>query len=161
MTHIGVGEACCGFQWGAPSANVATLCHPLGSCVAPDVEHVIVCTSHWLYPICHEPIGGCVECTWWSYFIFQLHIIHEPNWPEQLQMAWLRQWDIVARIPSPFERGYGQLNCGEPGYNYFVHKGGSHPMCVDSLNCTCAECVQSLCWWPLSGHLFGGWKVVD
>ena len=58
-------------------------------------------------------------------------------------MAWLHQWDIVAGIPSPPERGYGQLNCGELGYNFVVHKGGSRPMCVDALNCTCTECVQS------------------
>jgi hypothetical protein len=58
-------------------------------------------------------------------------------------MAWLCQWDIVAGIPSPLERGCGWLSYGELGCSYVVHRGGSHPMCVDALNCTCAECVQS------------------
>ena len=35
MTHIGVGKSCGGVQRGAPSANVATICHPPRSCVAP------------------------------------------------------------------------------------------------------------------------------
>jgi hypothetical protein len=58
-------------------------------------------------------------------------------------MAWLRQWDIVAGIPSPPERGYGWLSYGDPSCSYVVHKGGSHPICMDSLICTCVECVQS------------------
>jgi hypothetical protein len=35
-----VDEACGGVQRGAPFENAATLCRPLGSCVAPDVDHV-------------------------------------------------------------------------------------------------------------------------
>jgi hypothetical protein len=58
-------------------------------------------------------------------------------------MVWLRQWDIVARIPSPPERGCGQLSCGGPGYSYVVHRGGSHPMCMDALSFTCVKCVRS------------------
>ena len=60
-------------------------------------------------------------------------------------MVWPHQWDIVARIPSPPERGCVQLSCGESGYKCVVHAEGSHPMCMDALNCTCAECVQSSC----------------
>jgi hypothetical protein len=56
-------------------------------------------------------------------------------------MAWLCQWDIVAGIPSPLERGCGWLSYGEPSCSFVVHRGGSHPMCVDALNCTCTECV--------------------
>ena len=59
-------------------------------------------------------------------------------------MACLRQWDIVAGIPSPPKRDYGRLKCGEPDYNYVVHRGGSHPMCVDALNCTCANVYNHL-----------------
>jgi hypothetical protein len=44
MTHIGADEACGGVQRGAPFANAATLCRPPGSCVAPDVDHVVACT---------------------------------------------------------------------------------------------------------------------
>ena len=44
MAHIGAGEAWGGVQKGTPSANVATLSHPLGSCVAPDADHVTVYT---------------------------------------------------------------------------------------------------------------------
>ena len=44
MAHIGAGEACGGVQRGAPSANVARLCRPPGSCVAPDANHVAACT---------------------------------------------------------------------------------------------------------------------
>ena len=44
MTHIGVGEACGGVQRGAPFAYVAKFCHPLGTCVAIDVDHVTTCT---------------------------------------------------------------------------------------------------------------------
>ena len=32
-------------------------------------------------------------------------------------MAWIYQWDIMAGIRSSPEKGYGQLNCGEPNYN--------------------------------------------
>jgi hypothetical protein len=41
---MGVDEACVGVQRGAPFANVATLYHPPGSCVALDVDHVSSCT---------------------------------------------------------------------------------------------------------------------
>jgi len=44
MVHIGVGEACGGVQQGALLANEAKLCHPLGTCVALDVDHGIACT---------------------------------------------------------------------------------------------------------------------
>ena len=44
MVHIGTGEACIEVQWGAPSANVTTLCCPPRSCVAPDADHVANCT---------------------------------------------------------------------------------------------------------------------
>ena len=81
----------------------------------------------------------------WSRPTHQLQTGHELNRPKQLKMTWLCQWDIVARIPSPPERGYGRLNCGEPDYNYFVHRGGSRPMCMDALNFTCTESVQSFC----------------
>ena len=39
-----ISKACGGVQWGVPSANVAILCHPPGSCVAPNVDHVVACT---------------------------------------------------------------------------------------------------------------------
>ena len=54
-------------------------------------------------------------------------------------MAWLRQWDIVDGIPSPPDKGYGWLSYGGPYYSCVVHRGGSHPMCVDALSCTCAN----------------------
>ena len=44
MAHIGADEACSGVQQGAPSVNVATLCRPPGSYVAPDADHVATCT---------------------------------------------------------------------------------------------------------------------
>ena len=45
MAHIGAGESCGGVQRGAPSVNVATLCRPPGSCVAPDADHVTLVLS--------------------------------------------------------------------------------------------------------------------
>jgi hypothetical protein len=44
MAHIEADEAFGGVQRGVPFENVATLYHPLGSCVAPDVDHVVACT---------------------------------------------------------------------------------------------------------------------
>lgn len=61
MAHIRAVEACGGAQRDVPSANVAKLCRPPRTCVAPDAYHVIACTYHWLYQICHGPAGGCVE----------------------------------------------------------------------------------------------------
>jgi hypothetical protein len=57
-------------------------------------------------------------------------------------MVWPHQWDIVVGIPSPPEKGCGQSSYGELGYSCAGHRGGSHPMCVDALSCTCAECVH-------------------
>jgi hypothetical protein len=51
-------------------------------------------------------------------------------------MAWLCQWDIVAGIPSQLERGYGWLSYEETSCSCVVHRGGSHPMCMDALSCT-------------------------
>ena len=44
MAHIWVGEACGGAQRGAFSANVPKLCHPPGTCVAPEADHAVACT---------------------------------------------------------------------------------------------------------------------
>jgi hypothetical protein len=44
MAHIGVDEACGGVQQGAPSVNVATLCHAPGRCIAPNADHAATCT---------------------------------------------------------------------------------------------------------------------
>ena len=49
-------------------------------------------------------------------------------------MAWPHQWDIVAGIPSPPEKGCGQSSYGEHDYTCDKHRGGSHPMCVDALH---------------------------
>jgi len=49
-------------------------------------------------------------------------------------MVWQHQWDIVARILVPPERGYGQLSCGEPCCSCIGHKGGSHPMSMGASN---------------------------
>ena len=53
-------------------------------------------------------------------------------------MVWPHQWDIVAGITNPPEKGCSESSCGELGYSCVVHRGGSHPMCVDALSCTCA-----------------------
>ena len=57
-------------------------------------------------------------------------------------MPWPHQWDIVARIPSPCEKGCGHLSCGEAGFSCVKHRGGSRLMCVDAFSCTCTECEQ-------------------
>ena len=62
MAHIKIGEDYGGAQRGAPYANVAKICHPPGTYVAPDVDHVASYTWNWLCQICHGPVGGCVEC---------------------------------------------------------------------------------------------------
>jgi len=62
MSHIKAGESCGGAQWGAPSSNVAKLCHPLRTCVGPDVDYVVGC----------RPRNG--EC--WA----QKHYLPQPWW---------------------------------------------------------------------------------
>jgi hypothetical protein len=62
MAHIEANKSCGRVQRGAPFTNVARHCHPCGSCVGPDVDHIISYTYHWLYQRCHEPVGECAEC---------------------------------------------------------------------------------------------------
>ena len=44
MNHIDVVKAYDRTQRGAPSGNVAKLCRPPGTCVAPNFDHVAACT---------------------------------------------------------------------------------------------------------------------
>ena len=44
MTHIKAGEARAGVQQGSPSANVAKLFCPPGTCATPDADHGTACT---------------------------------------------------------------------------------------------------------------------
>jgi hypothetical protein len=64
-------------------------------------------------------------------------------------MVWPHQWDIVAGIPTPPERGCGQLSYGELCCSCVGHRGGFHPMCVDASSCTCTNVydhpVDDLC----------------
>ena len=76
-------------------------------------------------------------------------------------MAWLCQWDIVAGIPIPPKRGCGWLRYGGTSYSCFIHLGGSHPMCVDALSCTCTKCVRSSYFTTSVSPSVWGWKAVD
>lgn len=58
-------------------------------------------------------------------------------------MAWPHQWDIVAGIPNPPEKGCGQSSCAESSYSCVDHRGSSHPMFMDAFSCTFIECVRT------------------
>ena len=56
-----MGEACGVAQQGAPSINVAKLCLPPETCVAPNVDDDDAYNLHLLSPICDGIVGRCIE----------------------------------------------------------------------------------------------------
>jgi hypothetical protein len=59
-------------------------------------------------------------------------------------------------IPTPLERGCGQLIYAGLGCSYVGHREGSHPMCEGDFNYTCEGYAQSFDLKPRFGHLSGG-----
>jgi hypothetical protein len=47
-------------------------------------------------------------------------------------------WDPMVEIPTPPERGCGQLRYVWICCNFFERREDSHPMCTDAWNCTSA-----------------------
>ena len=50
-------------------------------------------------------------------------------------------WNLCSNL----ERGYGLLRFGEIFCSCGGHRGGFHPIFLDPLSCTSAECVRSSC----------------
>jgi hypothetical protein len=65
-------------------------------------------------------------------------------------------WDPMVGIPTPPERGCGQLSYAGLDCSYDGHREGSHPMCEGDLNYTCEGYAQSFDLQPRFGHLSGG-----
>jgi hypothetical protein len=58
-------------------------------------------------------------------------------------------------IPTPLERGSGQLSYAGLGCSYARHREGSHPMCEGDLNYSCEGYEKSFDLQPRFGHLSG------
>ena len=48
-------------------------------------------------------------------------------------------WGPMVGIPTPPERGCGQLSYAGLGCSYAGHREDSHPICEGVLNCTCTH----------------------
>jgi hypothetical protein len=59
-------------------------------------------------------------------------------------------------IPTPLERGCGQLSYVGLGCSYDGHSEDSHPMCEGAYNYTCTGYARSFDLIPQFGHLSDG-----